>query len=138
MSTDTPFQTEVLPTPVSASVNGKTIFSRNNAQPCSNCNGELQVEQQQQTFQRRSCIECVEKHLGAAMVLCSEIQDGYSYRLMVIGHLHEAGEESREWEELHNAIREARKAYQSNNIMPNWEHLSELISIVSTQITQIY
>ena len=58
---------------------------------------------------RASCIECVEKHIGAACVLMSECRQGYSYRLRVIGHLHEAEDESQEWPELHVAIREARK-----------------------------
>lgn len=35
---------------------------------------------------RASCLECVEKHLGAAMVLLSESQDGYpEHRLLATG-----------------------------------------------------
>jgi hypothetical protein len=73
---------------------------------------------------RASCLECVEKHLGAAYVLLTETRDGYAHRLRAIGHLHEAEDESQEWPELHNAIRAARKAYQINGTMPDWESLA--------------
>ena len=77
---------------------------------------------------RPSCLECVEKHLGAAWVLLAEYRDGYPHRLRAIGHLHEAEDESQEWPELHDAIREARKAYQGNEQMPVWENLSLLVA----------
>lgn len=73
---------------------------------------------------RASCVECVEKHLGAAYVLLAETLDGYAHRLRAIGHLHEAEDESQEWPELHAAIREARKAYQADGTMPDWESLA--------------
>jgi hypothetical protein len=77
---------------------------------------------------RPSCWECVEKHLGAAFVIASEIHDGYSYRLRLIGHLHEAEDESQEFEILHQMIREARKNYQLHNTIPNWEILAKTIN----------
>ena len=59
---------------------------------------------------RPSCLECVEKHLGAAWVLLAETRDGYPHRLRAIGHLHEAEDESQQWPELHNAsARPARR-----------------------------
>jgi hypothetical protein len=74
---------------------------------------------------RPSCIECVEKHLGAAYVLLTEIRDAYyAHRLRAIGHLHEAEDESQEWPELHVAIRESRKAYQTDGTIPDWEVLA--------------
>jgi len=73
---------------------------------------------------RPSCLECVEKHLGAAWVLIAEHRDGYPHRLRAIGHLHEAEDESQAWPELHNAIREARKAYQQAGTMPDFEALA--------------
>ena len=79
---------------------------------------------------RTSCIECVEKHLGAACVLMSECRQGYPYRLRVIGHLHEAEDESQEWPELHDAIRKARKGYQAEGVMPGWEDLGHIIQQV--------
>jgi hypothetical protein len=81
-----------------------------------------------------SCIECIEKHLGAAYVLLTETRDlpgrqagGYAYRLRAIGHLFEAEDESQEWPDLHAAIRAARKAYQSDGTMPDWASLEAFI-----------
>jgi hypothetical protein len=48
--------------------------------------------------------------------------------LLAIGHLHEAEDESQEYTDLHNAIREARKNYQANNISPNWESIGKLVA----------
>ncbi len=79
---------------------------------------------------RPSCLECVEKHLGAAMVILSEIYDGYSYRLQFIGHLNEAEEESQQWPLLHEMIRESRKAYQRGGVVPDWESLAKEVQNV--------
>jgi hypothetical protein len=65
--------------------------------------------------------------LGAAYVLLTETRDGYAHRLRAIGHLHEAEDESQEFGGLHAAIRSARKAYQADGTMPDWEHLSEAV-----------
>lgn len=81
---------------------------------------------------RPSCLECVEKHLGAAWVLIAEHRDGYPHRLRAIGHLHEAEDESQAWPELHNAIREARKAYQQNGTMPDFAALAAHIAVRRT------
>ena len=77
---------------------------------------------------RPSCLECVEKHVGAAWVLITEHQNGYPHRLLAIGHLHEAEEESQAWPELSAAIREARKAYQRTGEMPDFERLSGIVA----------
>jgi len=79
---------------------------------------------------RPSCLECVEKHLGAAYVLLAETADGYAHRLRAIGHFHEAEDESQEWPTLHQAIRSARKAYQTDGRMPDWESLGGLVQEV--------
>ena len=63
-------------------------------------------------------------HLGAALVLLTETREGYAYRLRAIGHLFEAEDESQEWPELHAAIREARKAYQADGTLPDWDTLA--------------
>lgn len=76
---------------------------------------------------RPSCLECVEKHLGAACVLLAETQDGYAYRLRAVGHLHEAEDESQQWPALHEAVRAARKAYQAQGTMPDWQKLQDQI-----------
>jgi len=83
---------------------------------------------------RASCLECVEKHIGAAYVLLSESNDGYAHRLRAVGHLHEAEDESQEWTKLHNAVRQARKAYQTENTMPNWRRLDRLIGEVRSRV----
>ena len=77
---------------------------------------------------RPSCLECVEKHLGAAMVILSEIHVGYAYRLQFIGHLNEAAEESQQWPQLHEMVRKARKAYQRNGVIPDWESLAQEVA----------
>jgi hypothetical protein len=95
---------------------------------CTNC-PPLVVPRRGLTPSRPSCIECVEKHLGAALVLLTEAREGYAYRLRAIGHLFEAEDESQVWPELHAAIREARKAYQATGSQPDWESLGESVSI---------
>ena len=79
---------------------------------------------------RPSCLECVEKHLGAAWVLLAEHRDGYPHRLRAIGHIHEAEDESQAWPELHDAIREARKAYQQGGTMPDFIAISEQLALL--------
>ena len=92
--------------------------------PCKKC-GQKRMQTGQTVTPRPSCLECLEKHLGAAMVLLSEIHHGYLYRLMLIGHLHEAEEESQQWPHLHEMIRSARKAYQRDGAIPDWESLAK-------------
>lgn len=75
---------------------------------------------------RESCLECVDKHLGAAMVLMTETRDGYPHRLRAIGHLHEAEDESQVWPELHDAIRSARKLFQQTGRAPDFDFLEAL------------
>ncbi len=77
---------------------------------------------------RPSCLECVEKHLGAAMVLASEIHAGYAYHLRFVGHLHEAEEESQEWPVLFELIRQSRKRYQTKNQMPDWDRIAQEVA----------
>ncbi|HOI54835.1 MAG TPA: hypothetical protein PLP01_06270 [Phycisphaerae bacterium] len=66
-------------------------------------------------------------HVGAAWVLLTEARGGYAHQLLAIGHLHEAEDESQEWPELHEAIHDARKAYQSTGQMPEFDLLSLLV-----------
>jgi len=87
----------------------------------------LVIPRRSYTPSRPSCLECVEKHLGAAYVLLTEAREGYAYRLRAIGHLFEAEDESQEWPALHAAIRAARKAYQADGTMPDWVALEALV-----------
>jgi len=93
---------------------------------CGDC-PPLVVPRRSYTPTRPSCIECVEKHLGAAYVLLTEAREGYAHRLRAVGHLFEAEDESQEWPDLHAAIRQARKAYQADGTMPDWAALEGLI-----------
>jgi hypothetical protein len=52
----------------------------------------------------------------------------FSYRLRAVGHLFEAEDESQEWPDLHAAIRQARKAYQADGTMPDWQVLATMIA----------
>ena len=79
---------------------------------------------------RESCIHCVEKHVGSAMVQISEINDGYDFRILVVGNLHEAEDESQSWKELHNEIRQSRILWQTEDKMPNWFVLGKMITDV--------
>lgn len=49
---------------------------------------------------------------------------------MAIRHLHEAEDESQEFSTLHSAIRAARKAYQTDGTMPDWEALADAAEAV--------
>jgi len=100
--------------------------------PCKHCGKKRMRFKQVETPPRPSCIECVEKHLGAAMVLLAEIHDGYAYRLQYIGHLYEAEDESQAWPQLHDLIRQSRKAYQQQGIVPDWELLASTLQEVKT------
>ncbi len=102
---------------------------------CTNC-PPLVVPYRGYTPARPSCIECVEKHLGAAYVLLAELNDlpdasraeppSLSRRLRAIGHLFEAEDESQAWPDLHDAIREARRAYQRVGTVPDFDALAAL------------
>lgn len=84
---------------------------------------------------RPSCLECVEKHLGAAWVLIAEHRDGYPHRLRAIGHLPEAEDESQAWPQLHNAIRAARKAYQQSGQVPDFAALAQQMVALQPRAT---
>lgn len=85
---------------------------------------------------RPSCLECTEKHLGAAWVLITEHRDGYPHKTLAVGHLHEAEDESQQWPELHDAIREARKFYQQTGRIPEMESLANMIGEISKTIEE--
>lgn len=78
---------------------------------------------------RPSCVECVMKHLGSAWVLMTECRDGYDYEPLAVGHLAQAEDESQAWPEVHMAIRNARKLYQQNGVIPNFMALTRLVRV---------
>jgi len=48
------------------------------------------------------------------------------------GHLHEAEDESQQWPQLHDLIRQARKAYQQQGTVPDWELLVRTLQEAGT------
>ncbi|MDO5555020.1 MAG: hypothetical protein Q4G68_14800 [Planctomycetia bacterium] len=103
------------------------ILSSSGLHITKNCGCRLSRSERAEKPVRTSCLECVEKHLGAAAVLLSEVHNGYSYRFFLIGHLHEAEEESQAWPNLHTAIQEARRNYTHTGTVPDWESLAQLV-----------
>lgn len=63
-------------------------------------------------------------------MLCGELHDGYDYTLLIVGHLHEAESECQHRPELHDAIRSARKAFQDEGEIPDFEQLGSMIGDV--------
>ena len=94
------------------------------------CRCKKRTSHNPEPVSRPGCLECVEKHIGAAMVILSEIHAGYAYHLRLIGHLHEAEEESQEWESLFRLIRKARKRYQTKQVIPDWDIIAQELSNV--------
>ena len=64
----------------------------------------------------------------------SECRRGYPHRLLAIGHLHEAEDESQAWSELHAAIREARKAYQQTGKVTDFEATAALVATLASKV----
>jgi hypothetical protein len=109
----------------------KVIRATTTKKPCNKpgCGGNPATPKAA-TPSRPSCLECVEKHLGSAMVLIGETNAGYDHRLLAIGHLNEAGEESQAWPELCQAIRVARKAYHADGTVPDFAALAGMAASV--------
>lgn len=62
--------------------------------------------------------------------MLAENRDGYGHRLRAIGHLHETDDEAWEWPQLHDAVRAARKAYQRDGQMPDFQGLATVVASV--------
>lgn len=88
-----------------------------------------------------SCMLCVEKHIGRAMVaydeLCSSDNSGtaagdaainpYKARILVIGHLGHAIEESYEYTALHSLLQSDERAFRYSCKVPQWAKIVKLI-----------
>ena len=77
---------------------------------------------------RPSCISCVQKHVGGAEVLITEMRDGYKYMTRAVGELYQAEDEAQDWQKLHDLIRNCRIEYQSHLTMPDWVALNKMIT----------
>ncbi len=88
-----------------------------------------------------SCILCVEKHVGKALVLWDEMitaqgsgnKDGkasvhvYRNHVKIIGHLGNAVDESIEFTELHELLKSSERSYRYEGITPDWDKIIELM-----------
>ena len=98
-----------------------------------------------------SCILCVEKHVGRAIVLWEELlsatgsgtKEGeasvnvYRNHIKIIGHLGNAYDESADFVELHEMLKEAERNYRYEGIVPNWEViLKDMERVKSQQINK--
>ena len=97
---------------------------------------------------RDSCIYCVEKHVGKAMVLLDELLSNrplhaehgsaeYDARIKtelnhlgIIGNLQAATDEAEECPELHDTLLSAEREYRYHGIVPDWEKISGMIEEV--------
>ena len=97
---------------------------------------------------RDSCIYCVEKHVGKAMVLLDELLSNrplhaehgtaeYDARIKtelnhlgIIGNLQAATDEAEEWPELHDTLLAAEREYRYRGTVPDWKAISGMIEEV--------
>ena len=82
---------------------------------------------------RPTCLECVEKHIGAVLVLVSELRDGYKTKILAIGHLHEAAEECQDYVDLHLEIRKVRKEFQKSLELPNIDDVIYMLANIRAE-----
>ncbi|MBQ2486393.1 MAG: hypothetical protein II518_04975 [Candidatus Methanomethylophilus sp.] len=65
---------------------------------------------------RQPCLQCLLKHIGNAAVLIEEVEDGYPYSHMVVGHLDQAAQEIRGYsKEFALVIRAHRIKWQQDH-----------------------
>lgn len=75
-----------------------------------------------------NCLECVEKHLGAAHEQFKEVPQGYpEHILSAIGNLVEAQNAATNFPEIAAAIREARIAFQRKGEIPDLVKIELLV-----------
>jgi hypothetical protein len=90
---------------------------------------------------RESCIQCVEKHVGKALVLHGEllratdennVNVGLNH-LEIIGNLQAALDEAEAWPELWAAIDVAEREYRYKGVGPDWVKLAEKVNAVKAE-----
>jgi len=88
---------------------------------------------------RKTCLDCVRKHLAQAMILQEESLLGYpQHKWLAIGHLAEASSECvSRFPELANRIRDLRKEYETQDtefdIMPLLVEIEALSAVTDTK-----
>ena len=91
---------------------------------------------------RDSCIQCVEKHVGKALVLYKELLTASETNnvnaklnhLEIIGNLQAATDEAEQWQELHDAIDTAEREYRYKGNGPNWGEISGMIQVAKNVV----
>lgn len=74
------------------------------------------------------CLECVEKHLGAAYEQFKEIPNGYpEHILSAIGNLVEAQNAATGFPDIAYSIRKARITFQRNGEIPDLVEIEKLV-----------
>jgi len=81
---------------------------------------------------RKSCLNCVGKHLAQACILISESELGYPHhKYYAIGHLAEASDEAIQlWPDLAREIRAARKLYEDEDTVIKFDYLLEKLELL--------
>ena len=125
---------------------------------CSSCGARIDRERQMGRFNEDilrfiknnriakldSCIFCVKKHVGRAMIYADELlsaeNSGTSNGtaavnvpmniLKIIGHLGCAIEESEEFADIHAALIKAERQFRYEGITPDWQQICDLIDQV--------
>ena len=105
----------------------------------------IQYLRDSRLVKRDSCIQCVEKHVGKALVLYKELLTASETNnvnaelnhLEIIGNLQAATDEAEQWPELHKAIDTAEREYRYKGNGPDWEMLAKVIGTVKGAVATI-
>ena len=102
----------------------------------------IQYLRDSRLVKRDSCIQCVEKHVGKALVLYKELLTASETNnvnaklnhLEIIGNLQAATDEAEQWQELHDAIDTAEREYRYKGNGPNWGEISGMIQVAKNVV----
>jgi hypothetical protein len=104
--------------------------------------GIVQHIREQRLVKRDSCILCVEKHIGKALVLYKELLTAAETNnvnvelnhLEIIGNLQAATDEAEQWPELHKAIDTAEREYRYKGNGPDWREIFGMIQVAKNAV----
>ena len=87
---------------------------------------------------RESCLFCVKKHVGKALVLFRELESfdpektgkgkikAFLNHLEIIGNLQAAADEAAQYPELYTLLLESERSYRYEGLAPDWENIVEM------------
>ena len=87
---------------------------------------------------RESCLFCVKKHVGKALVLFRELENfdpgktgkgkinALLNHLEIIGNLQAAADEAAQYPELYTLLLESERSYRYEGLPPDWEKIAEI------------